>query len=61
MIVACGSTRHIPHGCKEFHVLARQGDECPSCRKKTRDAWRAQKALEEEIQKVEAKTFRTTA
>lgn len=50
-LVVCGSTRHYPLGCKELHVLAMPGDECPACRKQTRDEWRRQKALEEEQMK----------
>lgn len=50
-LVVCGSTQYVPAGCKELHVPAFPHDECPVCRKKTRDTWRQQKALEEESAK----------
>ena len=48
-LVVCGSTKHVLSGCRERHILAREGDECPVCRKKTRDTWRATKAMEEKL------------
>jgi hypothetical protein len=59
-LVICGSTQHVLSGCRESHVLAREGDECPVCRKKTRDAWRRQKALDEESLK-QKKTLSVSA
>jgi hypothetical protein len=51
-LVTCGSTRHTPFGCEELHIPALPGDECPVCRKKTRDAWRRQKELSDAAQKT---------
>lgn len=59
-LVVCGSTRHDLRGCKELHVPARDGDECPICRKKTRDEWRRQKALDDAEKETPPKTFKAT-
>jgi len=50
-LVVCGSTRHDFHGCEELHV---------ACRQKTREKWRRQKALEEELAENK-KTLTATA
>jgi len=57
----CGSRRHVPAGCKEMHVPARKGEECPACRKKTRDAWRAARELERKTSEAAKKRFTATA
>jgi hypothetical protein len=60
-LVACGSTQHVPAGCKELHIPSFPYDECPECRKKTRDTWRQQKAIEEAAEKTQKKTLTATA
>lgn len=60
-LVVCGSTQHVPAGCKELHVPAFPHDECPVCRKKTRDTKRQQKVIEAAEGKTQKKTLTATA